>query len=65
MSIISEEERWRKRKQKEAAFIKITDNTISKPSLDINDVWTPILMSDRRRSYMAQSDIDRISNPVT
>lgn len=46
---------------KGVAYMKITDNTISKPSLDIENVRTPIIKSKLIRSYMAQSDTNSIS----
>ncbi|XP_045477895.1 uncharacterized protein LOC123683043 [Harmonia axyridis] len=48
-SIISKEERSKRRKLKEAAFMAITPNPISMPSLEIKEVWAPIIRSDLRK----------------
>ena len=53
-SIISKEEGWRRRKLKEAAFMAITPNPISTPSLEIKNVWVPILRSELRRTNPTQ-----------
>lgn len=47
---------------RDVAVIKTIDNNNSNPSFDIKHVWTRIIKSGLRRSYMAQSDSDSISN---
>ena len=41
--IVHREHHWRKRKFKEAAIINQNEDCISKPSLDIRNVWKPML----------------------
>lgn len=54
-----------RRMRKKEAFMKIMDNTVSKPFFDIKYAWTIMIRSELRRSYMAQSDSDNMSNPDT
>lgn len=62
--IILKEEGWRKRKHKDATFMKILHNAISHSSVDIKNVC-PILRSELRRSKMALSDSESDSNSDT
>lgn len=53
--IISKKERLSRRKLKEEAFMKITNNHIIKPSLNIKDVWTPIIQSEEMNNKLIDS----------
>ena len=47
--IILKEEHWRKRKFKEAAVITQNPDCFSKPSLDIRNIWKPLLTKCKLR----------------
>lgn len=45
-SIIAKEDRTKKRKLKEAAFMVTTNNTISTPSIQLSNIWLPVVRSN-------------------
>lgn len=46
-SVVHTESHWKKRKFKEAAFIQTNSNNFSKPSVDIPNLWRPLLNRDK------------------
>jgi predicted GIY-YIG superfamily endonuclease len=49
VEIIDREERWKVRKLKESAHMLGKNNCLSNPSIEMDSIWEPLIMKDRRQ----------------